>query len=696
MTSDDRTVIGVKARVPKGTRLNGIYEIDHLIAKGGMGEVYKGHAIETGDSVAIKMIRTDLAESADALGLFRKEAAALHNLHHEAIVRYFVFTIDPVLGNPYLAMDFVDGQSLGERIKEGPLSNDELDILRKRIAGGFQAAHELGIIHRDVSPDNIILPSGNISRAKIIDFGIARSTAAGSATIIGSGFAGKYKYASPEQLGMQGGDVNARSDIYSFGLVLAEAATGSALDMSGTQVEIIAKRQRVPDLTAVNARLRPLIESMLQPRPEDRPASMAEVAAWQPAAPVAAKKKSSAPLLIGAAAVVLVLGGAGYAFMSGAFIGKPSTATTASRSKEAPTLQEQPAQQVAAAAPTASSSPAQAVPSASAPVPLPPFSQTVDPPAPPASSQQATQPAVQAALPPVAAPPAITQPRPSAPVAAATPPLAVPPVQSAPPPARPPSPAVNPPTVAPNPAPTPNNQAIAAVSPPVIPTPSPPTAAPAAISPPAAIPQPPMNAAQRYVADYDGGSCFFLQPIEISDRKALVEGFGSSTAPFVAFNDDFIAKNGFEADISVRQVSDAQCALVGFLSGLKNRFDRNLKLQINSFSIRSGETLSGSIDGLGGRNLALLLVADDGYVYDLTSYLKREADPPTFGLKVQIAGKAGSRPTIVIAVASAKPLPGMPGTRPVTADALFSRLATEAKQSNEPLGIALKYFRLEG
>ena len=205
-----------------------------------------------------------------------------------------------------------------------------------------------------------------------------------------------------------------------------------------------------------------------------------------------------------------------------------------------------------------------------------------------------------------------------------------------------------------------------------------------------------MNAAQRYVADYDGGSCFFLQPIEIGERKALVEGFGSSTAPFVAFNDDFIAKNGFEADISVRQVSDAQCALVGFLSGLKNRFDRNLKLQINSFSIRSGETLSGSVDGLGGRNLALLLVADDGYVYDLTSYLRREADPPTFGLKVQIAGKAGSRPTIVIAVASSKPLAGMPGTRPVTADALFSRLATEAKQSNEPLGIALKYFRLEG
>ena len=434
MTSDDRTVIGVKARVPKGTRLNGIYEIDHLIAKGGMGEVYKGHAIETGDPVAIKMIRTDLAESADALGLFRKEAAALHNLHHEAIVRYFVFTIDPVLGNPYLAMDFVDGQSLGERIKQGPLSNEELDILRKRIAGGFQAAHELGIIHRDVSPDNIILPSGNISRAKIIDFGIARSTAAGSATIIGSGFAGKYSYASPEQLGMQGGDVNARSDIYSFGLVLAEAATGSALDMSGTQVEIIAKRQRVPDLTAVNAAA---------------PSADRVDASATPGGP--ARQHG------GSRSVATCCTGRGEEEIAGSPADR-SSRSRACAGRRRIRLHERRAHRKAvhpnhrvafegcadtpgttrptgaAAVPAASPSVAQPVPSASAPVPLPPFSQSIDPPAPPAPSPPETQPAIQAALPPAAAPPATPAPRPSAPVAAATPPVALPPVQSAPPP----------------------------------------------------------------------------------------------------------------------------------------------------------------------------------------------------------------------------------------------------------------------
>jgi serine/threonine-protein kinase len=79
----------------------------------------------------------------------------------------------------------------------------------RRIAAGLQVAHECGIIHRDVSPDNIILPGGDVSRAKIIDFGIARSTQLSDGTVIGSGFAGKYNYVSPEQLGLFGGDVSA-------------------------------------------------------------------------------------------------------------------------------------------------------------------------------------------------------------------------------------------------------------------------------------------------------------------------------------------------------------------------------------------------------------------------------------------------------------------------------------------------------
>ena len=168
-------------------------------------------------------------------------------------------------------MEFVDGRSLSEILREGPLTFEAARSLMQRVAAGLQAAHERGIIHRDVSPDNIIVPGGDVARAKIIDFGIARSTQLGQGTVIGSGFAGKYNYVSPEQLGLFGGDVTAKSDIYSLGLVLVEALTGRPLDMGGSQFEIVEKRRKVPDLGAIDMRFRPLLEQMLQPDPKDRP-----------------------------------------------------------------------------------------------------------------------------------------------------------------------------------------------------------------------------------------------------------------------------------------------------------------------------------------------------------------------------------------------------------------------------------------
>lgn len=265
--------------VPAGTRLNGIYEIDNMIGVGGVGEVYKGHEIQTGTAVAIKMLLPDMAENEAALALFRREASALHYLMHDAIVRYFVFTVEPVLQRPYLAMEYVDGRSLAEVLDDGPLTLEALLRLTKRVASGLKVAHERGIIHRDVSPDNIIVTQNDVARAKIIDFGIARSTQLNDATIIGSGFAGKHNYVSPEQIGLYGGEVSAQSDVYSLGLVLFFAATGKKLDMGGTQFQLVEKRRRVPDLGGIDARIRPLLERMLQPDPKDRP-TMAEIENW--------------------------------------------------------------------------------------------------------------------------------------------------------------------------------------------------------------------------------------------------------------------------------------------------------------------------------------------------------------------------------------------------------------------------------
>ena len=163
------------------------------------------------------------------------------------------------------------------------------------MASGLAAAHEAGVIHRDLSPDNIILPGGKVGRAKIIDFGIARSANVGGETLLGGVFAGKYNFVSPEQLGMYGGEVTDRSDIYSLGLVMAAALRGASLNMSGSQVEVIEKRRVVPDLSAVDESLRPIIEAMLQPNPEDRPQDMAEIADWVAPVRAAAARRSTSP-----------------------------------------------------------------------------------------------------------------------------------------------------------------------------------------------------------------------------------------------------------------------------------------------------------------------------------------------------------------------------------------------------------------
>lgn len=271
--------------IPSGTVLNGIYVVDERIARGGMGEVYAGRNVQTGYKVAIKMILPEHAEDELIISLFRREADVLHDIHHEAIVRYFLFSVDPELGRPYLVMEYAEGPSLAEHLKRhGALTREDLDTLRRRIGDGLHAAHRQGVFHRDISPDNIILIDGEVEKAKIIDFGIAKSSNSKD-TLIGSGLAGKMNYISPEQLGLNGGVVSAKSDIYSFGLVLAQAATGQPLPMTGSQVDIIDKRRDLPDLGAVPAHIRGLIQSMLAPAPEGRPDDMAAVAAWDGTSP---------------------------------------------------------------------------------------------------------------------------------------------------------------------------------------------------------------------------------------------------------------------------------------------------------------------------------------------------------------------------------------------------------------------------
>jgi len=258
-----------------GNLLGNTYVIEALLARGGMGEVYRARHVELGTEHAIKIILPSLADDPKIVQLFRDEARKLGRVNNDAVVDYEGFFRDE-RGLRYLVMEFVHGEALDQILRRRRLEPDEVLRLRDRLALGLAAAHEMGIVHRDVSPENILLPGGSVDRAKLIDFGIAKSMDPSGVTVIGGDFAGKFSYVSPEQVGLFGGRVDLRSDIYSLGLVLAAAAMGfgKKLDMGSTAPTMIAARQRVPDLSEVPATLRPVIASMLEPRPEDRPPSM--------------------------------------------------------------------------------------------------------------------------------------------------------------------------------------------------------------------------------------------------------------------------------------------------------------------------------------------------------------------------------------------------------------------------------------
>ena len=238
--------------MPPGSLLSHTYRIDALLARGGMGEVYKAHHVELGTAHAIKIILPELANNPKVVGLFRREASVLRQVRHPAVVAYDGVFRDEN-GRVYLVMEFVDGPSLHDLLRQGPLPVTAVRSLRDRVALGLADAHRQGVIHRDLSPSNIILPGCDITEAKIIDFGIAKVQDPDAATIIGKDFAGRYSYASPEQVGMFGGTVDARSDIYSLGLVLVAAARGAPLDMGNTLLSVIRTRETVPDLDGVPA-----------------------------------------------------------------------------------------------------------------------------------------------------------------------------------------------------------------------------------------------------------------------------------------------------------------------------------------------------------------------------------------------------------------------------------------------------------
>ena len=255
-----------------GQVLNNTYQVDRILGRGGTGEVYLASNQITSRKVAIKALNRNFSGNADYIELMKREEQ-IRAIHHEAVVRYTECSLSDD-GHVFLVMDFVDGPPLSDEMARRQMSERELLIILHRVLGGLEATHNKGIIHRDLSPDNIILKEGDPAQATIIDFGIAKDTASGAKTVVGSDFAGKYEYSAPEQID---GHVDARSDLYALGATLLAAFRGETPFASAAVGEIIRRKQSALDTAEVPDKLKGFIDRLTAPDPNSRPASAADI-----------------------------------------------------------------------------------------------------------------------------------------------------------------------------------------------------------------------------------------------------------------------------------------------------------------------------------------------------------------------------------------------------------------------------------
>lgn len=208
----------------------GRYRIGQLVGRGGMAEVYEGYDTRLGRTVAIKLLKSDLANDANFEAKFRQEAQASARMAHPSIVRIYDAgeeeTADAngnVVKTPFIIMELVKGRLLRDLIHEGKVETARAVKFVSGILGALEVSHRSGVIHRDIKPANVMV--GENDSVKVMDFGIARAVSDNSATQAATaGIVGTAQYFSPEQA--RGDAVDARTDLYSTGIILYELLAG--------------------------------------------------------------------------------------------------------------------------------------------------------------------------------------------------------------------------------------------------------------------------------------------------------------------------------------------------------------------------------------------------------------------------------------------------------------------------------------
>src|SRR5437867_3775328 len=306
--SSPRPISGSReeARFLPGTLLAGRYRIFGLVGKGGMGEVYRADDLKLGQTVALKFLPADVEKDGDRLERFLGEVRIARQISHPNVCR--VYDVGEVDGHHFLTMEFVDGEDLASLLRRiGRLPRDKALQIARQLCAGLAAAHEQGVLHRDLKPGNVMIDGRG--RARITDFGLARL----AGEIHGADvLAGTPAYMAPEQIG--GKAVTVRSDIYSLGLVLCELCTGQPAFKGATAAELAREKSETaptsPGLIVdgFDPAIERVILRCLERDPANRPASALQVAAALPggdplAAALAAGETPSPELVAEAGAV---------------------------------------------------------------------------------------------------------------------------------------------------------------------------------------------------------------------------------------------------------------------------------------------------------------------------------------------------------------------------------------------------------